>query len=103
MTVRVLLACACLLAIQPHLRAEGGQDAKDIRFFGRVMAVNSSEGTATVKHGNIPGFMDAMTMDYKISPKSELEKLRPGDDIRATAHAGETTLYNVTIVSRAKK
>ena len=41
--------------------------------------------------------MDAMTMDYKISPKSVLEKLPPGDDIRATAHAGEVALRNVTV------
>jgi Cu/Ag efflux protein CusF len=81
----------------------GEQGTQDITFFGRVVAVHSSEGTATIKHGKIPGYMDAMTMDYTIVPQSALEKLSPGDDIRAMARQGETTLYKVIVVSHAPK
>jgi protein SCO1/2 len=31
----------------------------------------------------IPGFMDAMTMPYKVKPDSELDKLHPGDVVTA--------------------
>lgn len=97
--VRFVVICIALLAIPS--RAVSEQAAKDIAFFGRVVAVHSSDGTATIKHGKIPGFMEAMTMDYKIVPPSTLEKLSPGDDIRATARPGETTLYRVIVVSHA--
>ena len=97
--VRFVVICIALLAVP--LRAAGEQAAKNIAFFGRVVAVHSSDGTATIKHGKIPGYMDAMTMDYKIVPQSTLEKLSPGDDIRAIARPGGTTLYSVVVVSHA--
>jgi Cu/Ag efflux protein CusF len=83
--VRFVVICIALLAIPS--RVAGEQGAKDIAFFGRVVAVHSSDGTATIKHGKIPGFMDAMTMDYTIVPQSTLEKLSPGDDIRGNCAA----------------
>lgn len=101
--VRFAVMCIALLAVPSRLLAAGEQGAKDIAFFGRVVAVHSSDGTATIKHGKIQGFMDAMTMDYKIVPQSTLEKLSPGDDIRATAGQGETTLYKIIVVSHAPR
>jgi Cu/Ag efflux protein CusF len=101
--VRFIVICVAPLVIPSGLRADGEQATNGIAFFGRVVSVHSSDGTATIKHGKIPGFMDAMTMDYKIVPQSILEKLSPGDDIRATARQGETTLYKVVVVSHAPK
>jgi Cu/Ag efflux protein CusF len=102
-TVKFVLVSTCILVAPTCLRAVDNDTAKDIRFFGRVVAVHASDGTATIRHGKIPGFVEAMTMDYQISPRSKLEKLHPGDDIRATARAGESTLYNVIVVSPAPK
>lgn len=34
-----------------------------------------------VRHEAIPGYMEAMAMDFKLGDPAELEKLNPGDKI----------------------
>ncbi len=101
-TVRFVSVCLLVLAVPSSLRADGLLTDKGIHFFGRVVAVHPSDGTATIKHGRIPGFTEAATGEYRIFPESMLAKLRQGDDIRATARSGEITLYHVVVVSHAK-
>lgn len=38
---------------------------------------------ANIDSEAIPGFMEAMTMPYKVKPEGELDKLSPGDTITA--------------------
>jgi Cu/Ag efflux protein CusF len=49
---------------------------------GKVIAVVPSSGQLVVDHGEIKGFMEAMTMGYRIDPPSLLEGLKAGDTIR---------------------
>src|ERR1041385_5652054 len=51
---------------------------------GKVVAVNKSERTATIKHEDIPGYMPGMTMPFKIKNDADLEMLKEGDDVSAT-------------------
>ena len=51
---------------------------------GKVIAVVTNTSQIVVEHGEIKGFMDAMTMGYKVDPPSLLERLKPGDEIRFT-------------------
>jgi Cu/Ag efflux protein CusF len=51
---------------------------------GKVVAVVPSGGQIVVEHQAIKGFMDAMTMGYRIDPPSLLEGLQVGDPIRFT-------------------
>lgn len=50
---------------------------------GKVVATNSSTGEVTLNHEAIPGFMEAMTMPYKLKDPSILSELHPGDTITA--------------------
>jgi len=50
---------------------------------GRVVSVDAPDESAVIDHDKIPGFMDAMTMSYKIKPPSLLSQLSPGDSISA--------------------
>jgi protein SCO1 len=50
---------------------------------GKVIATNAASGEVTLNHDAIPGFMDAMTMPYKLKDPSILEELHPGDVITA--------------------
>ena len=71
-----------------------------IKFFGRVQAVDLTKKTITVKHGKIPGYMDAMTMDYSIDEENILKALHSGDDIRAIVYPDDLTLHAVQVVFR---
>ena len=51
---------------------------------GKVVATVPSSSQIVVEHGEIKGFMDAMTMGYRADPSSLLEGLKFGDRIRFT-------------------
>jgi protein SCO1/2 len=60
-----------------------------------------------VNHEAIPGFMDAMTMSYKLMDASTLGELHPGDVITAdlvvmTNPDGEVLLDHIVVVAQAK-
>jgi protein SCO1 len=52
-------------------------------FTGEIMSIDSQDQSAVINGDNIPGFMDPMTMSYKIKPPSMLNQLHPGDLISA--------------------
>jgi len=51
---------------------------------GQVLDVTADRTQATVKHGDIKGFMPAMTMPYKMENAKQLEGIAAGDLIDAT-------------------
>jgi protein SCO1 len=57
--------------------------AKHYRLKGKVVSIDKQAKMLNVDSEAIPGFMDAMTMPYKVKPESELDKLHPGDVITA--------------------
>jgi Cu/Ag efflux protein CusF len=63
--------------------AEGGS-ADTVVGIGEVVATAPTAGQLVVDHEEIAGFMEAMTMGYRIDPPTLLEGLRPGDKIRFT-------------------
>jgi len=50
---------------------------------GKVVSTDAAKGEATLNHEAIPGFMDAMTMPYKLKDPSILSELHTGDVITA--------------------
>ncbi len=55
---------------------------------GEVVAKNVATGEITVKHGDIPGFMMAMAMPYRVKNPAIVEELQPGDKIAAEVVMG---------------
>jgi len=51
---------------------------------GIVIAVRPEKQQIVLEHGEIKGFMEAMTMGYKINPASLLTSVKPGDKVRFT-------------------
>ena len=51
---------------------------------GQVLAVAPNHLEATIKHEEIKGFMEAMTMPYKVREARLLDGIAPGDLITAT-------------------
>jgi protein SCO1 len=75
---------ACNQASQPTVNVP--PEVKPVKHYhlkGKVVSVDQRAKMLNVDSETIPGFMDAMTMPYKVKPESELEKLHPGDAINA--------------------
>jgi protein SCO1 len=63
-------------------------------FTGRVISINAQSQSAIIDGDNIPGFMDAMAMEYKIKPSSMLSQLTSGDSISAEVVVVQTDPKN---------
>ena len=61
-----------------------GGSAQTVVGEGEVVATVPNAGQLVVDHEEIKGFMEAMTMGYRIDPPTLLEGLKPGDKIRFT-------------------
>ena len=62
---------------------------KQYELKGQILGINAAAHEMLVKHGDIPGFMPAMTMPYKVQDDALLKDRQPGDLITATLVVGE--------------
>jgi protein SCO1/2 len=56
---------------------------------GEVVAKNALTNEITVNHGDIPGFMGAMTMPYRVKDSALIQAVQPGDKIAAEVVLGQ--------------
>jgi protein SCO1 len=56
---------------------------------GQVLAVDLPRRQVTIKHGDIPQFMPAMTMTFTVRDERSLDGRVPGDLVRATLVVGD--------------
>jgi Cu/Ag efflux protein CusF len=70
---------------------------------GTVKSVDAAKGRLVVQHGDIPGFMGAMTMSYGVGQREDLKKIRAGDQIRSDVVSGDTEAYleNIAVTRQA--
>jgi mono/diheme cytochrome c family protein len=71
----------------PHIAREHPElepRPKFVRGEGTVVALRPDRQQIVVEHGEIKGFMEAMTMGYKVTPVSLLDAVKPGDRVRFT-------------------
>jgi protein SCO1/2 len=57
--------------------------SKRYNLLGEVLGTNPATSEITVKHGDIVGFMPAMTMSFKVKNPAVVQELQPGDKIAA--------------------
>jgi protein SCO1/2 len=83
----VVLALAALTGCHSGPKADQQASAnpqfKIYKLRGKVISTNPATGEVTLAHEAIPGFMDAMTMPYKLKDPSVLSDLHPGDVLTA--------------------
>ena len=60
---------------------------------GQILAINQARQELTVKHADIPGFMPAMTMPYKVRDGNLLKGRTPGELIAATLVVEDSDAY----------
>jgi Cu/Ag efflux protein CusF len=71
----------------PHVASEHAALKAKPKFVtgeGTVVALRPEKQQILLEHGDIEGFMEAMTMGYKTDPPSLLKMVQPGDRIRFT-------------------
>ncbi|MGH9562372.1 MAG: SCO family protein [Terracidiphilus sp.] len=116
--MRTLLASAVLAVVavagchsSPQPAAQSSSSSapafKVYKLRGKVVSTNSATGEVTVNHEAIPGFMDAMTMPYKLKDPSILSELHPGDTITADVLVSENPdadilLDHIVIIAQGK-
>ncbi len=69
---------------------------------GDVISTDPAKKLLTVKHGDIPALMPAMTMTYQVAEPRQIETLQPGDKITADLVVSESKgrLEKIVLVSK---
>jgi Cu/Ag efflux protein CusF len=80
--------------------AQTTQNKKSYTFHGKVEAVDANDTSLKVNGEEVKGWMDAMTMDYKVDDPSVLKKVSPGDQIMATVYDGDFVLHKVQVMPK---
>jgi Cu/Ag efflux protein CusF len=94
MTVQELIDLSTYIA---SLKPKGV--AKFVTGEGTVIALVIGSDQIVVDHEEIKGFMDAMTMGYKVNSPSLLKELKPGDKVRFTI---DTEKHAITKIGKLK-
>ncbi len=88
----LLLRWVCVAAIVASACSRTAP-AKEYQLTGQILDMKPETSEVLVKHGDIPGFMPAMTMPYKVGDAKNLADKQPGDLITATLVVGETEAH----------
>ncbi len=81
-------------------RAAGpAEELKEFTLVGEVKKVEKETREITIRHEKIAGFMDAMTMPFRIDDQAVLDELRPGDQVEGKLQVqqenGQTKNYRL--------
>ena len=104
----MLLAFIVVAGCHSGLKSQGSSSQfKVYKLRGKVISTDAARGEVTVNHQAIPGFMDAMTMPYKLKDASIVSELHPGDVITADLLVSQDAdadylLDHIVVVAQAK-
>jgi protein SCO1/2 len=107
-TLLVLITLAgCHAGQKPTAQSNAGQNFKVYHLRGKVVSTDAAKGDVTLNHEAIPGFMEAMTMPYKLKDASILGELHPGDMITADVlfsqdADADVLLDHIVVVAQSK-
>jgi len=103
-TFMAWLACWSVVFALGACRTEQAIPPQRYEVRGKVVAVNKDEGTVTVAHEAIPGYMAAMTMSYPLKDTWAFNVLKPGQSVHATlvVASDRAWLEGIVITEEAK-
>jgi Cu/Ag efflux protein CusF len=70
--------------VRPGASSPGAKGGQTVVGEGKVIAVVPASSEIVLTHGEIKGFMEAMTMGYPTQPASLLAGVKAGDTVRFT-------------------
>ena len=98
----VALACAVAFGILAWWQARRARELAQAAAIaihpakGQVLQVDRASGSVTIAHQDIPGFMPAMTMTFRVKRPYLLDNIKAGDEVEFEL---EVTAKSVTIRS----
>ena len=103
----VAVVAGCHSSPKPETQSSAAPSFKVYKLRGKVVSTNPATGEVTVDHEAIPGFMDAMTMPYKLKDPSILSELHPGDTITADVQVSQNPdadilLDHIVVIAQGK-
>lgn len=100
----ILLAIAIVASWVSGCSSKPQRVVRNYHFEGKIVSVDKDRHEVVVDHKAIPGFMEAMTMPYKVKSEAELSKLKPGQTIDAELVVNEDASYYLQHIEiRAEK
>jgi protein SCO1/2 len=99
-----LCVAGCKNAVPDGPVPATGAEGKQYPVIARVVATDPANGEVMLDAQAIPGFMEAMTMPYKLRTPNILSELHPGDRITATLYVtdADDLLDQVVITAQAQ-
>lgn len=99
----MLPMAGCHSASGPQAVAPSGP-VKQYAVKGIVVGTDAAHGEVTIDSEAIPGFMEAMTMPYKVKDPNVLQDLHPGDHMTGVLLVGDdhTVLDQIVITAQAQ-
>ncbi len=103
----VVALAGCHSGQKTPSQASANPSYKSYKLRGKVISTTAATGEVTLDHDAIPGFMEAMTMSYKLKDPSILSELHPGDVITADVLVSQgadadVLLDHIVIVAQEK-
>lgn len=101
------MVSGCHNGSKPDSQSSAESSYKTYKVRGKVVSTNAASGEVTLDHEAIPGFMEAMTMPYKLKDSNILSELHPGDVITADLLVSQSpdadiVLDHIVVVGQAK-
>src|SRR5579883_233114 len=100
----VLLLGGCHKSTPQASQTVSDAGAKHYPVRGKIVIVDAQRGEVVLDAAAIPGYMEAMTMPFKLKNPSIISELHPGDSITATLIATDASdlLDQIVIIAQAK-
>jgi protein SCO1/2 len=103
----VVMLAGCHSHQKGEADASSAQNFKVYKLRGKVVSTGVAKGDVILNHEAIPGFMEAMTMPYKLKDASILSELHAGDAITADVMVSQdpnadVLLDHIVVVAQGK-
>ena len=96
---RPIAALTSLVLVVTATACRKEQPVRRYELIGQVLAVSPERQEITIKHEDIPGFMPAMTMTYRLATPELMRGREPGELLKATLEV-TSTVGRLTAVTR---
>ena len=97
------MVTAAALLISCGSNASNNEPVKQYQLHGEVVSLDPHDKTATINAQKVEGWMDAMTMKYKVDDPKVLKAVKAGDQITATVYEGDMSLHKVQVAKKSGK